>query len=155
MSEEPLRGGPPADPQDEQFWGIGLVGRILCSVPLLGLTTLAFLDRHELPVREVLPFFVVLAVMTVIIMRPAVRLTQDELVIRHPIGRERIRRAEVASAKFNYFGLVIHKRDGGWSIAFLLPRWTSTELANGDQAPADSAAYQITQWAKCTPGSDS
>jgi hypothetical protein len=157
VNEDHVRGQPPPDAQDEQVWDIGLIGRVFCSVPLLAFATLALIESEALPISKVWPFFVVLVVMTVVIMRPAVRLTQDELVIRHPIGSERIPRAEVASAKFNYFGLMIRGRDGGSSIAFIFPRWTSTELS-GDEPQPDSAAYQITRWAQladpgpCPPG---
>ncbi|MFC0627092.1 PH domain-containing protein [Kribbella deserti] len=135
------------DEQDEQVWDAGVVGRILCVLPVLGfVATVVFASEH-FPIDEVWPFSILLAGFPALILRPAVRITPTELVIRHPIGSERFPRAEVASARFNYAGLIIRTRRGGSAIAFILPKWTSTELS-GDEPPPDSAAYQITRWAQ-------
>jgi hypothetical protein len=54
--------------------------------------------------------------------RLSVRLTHDELLIRYPIGGQRI------------------------------AKLTSTELSSGGEPGPDSAAYQITHWAQRGPG---
>ncbi|TCO41060.1 hypothetical protein EV646_116152 [Kribbella antiqua] len=77
-----------------------------------------------------------------------VRLTRDELLIRYPIGGQRVPRAEVESAHFNYWGLIIRKRGGGFAFAFVAPKWTSTELSSGGRPGPDSVAFQITRWAQ-------
>jgi hypothetical protein len=48
--------------------------------------------------------------------RWTVRLTRDELLIRYPIGSQRVPRAQVESAHFNYWGLLIRKRGGGFAF---------------------------------------
>jgi hypothetical protein len=68
-------------------------------------------------------------------------------VIRIILTR-RIPRAEVESAKFNYHGLVIRRRDGGSVFALLGPKMTSTELSWGGKPEPGSAAYEITRWAQ-------
>ena len=71
------------------------------------------------------------------------RLTEDELVLRYPVGSRRIPRSEVVSARFSRRGMRIKLRDGSKVFAFLRLEWTSTEL----NSPHRSAAYRITEWA--------
>jgi hypothetical protein len=101
------------------------------------------------PLRESLPPVLALALLTVALLRPRVRITDNELLIRYPIGSRRIPRSHVHSAEFTLAGLTIHLRDGG-RFAILQPKLSSTELS-GDPPPVDSAAYQITQWANGRP----
>ena len=139
-----LRGRPLTE--GEQEWGPGLIGRTFACLPLLGLAAFLLIDRSW-TIGDIWPVPLVLGAFTVMSFRPLVRITQDELVIRHPIGSQRISRSHVASARFIYSGLVISKRDGGTAFAFIGPRLTSTELS-GDKPPPDSAAFQITRWAQ-------
>ena len=124
------------------------MGRTFACLPLLGLVTWLLIDRTG-AVRDIWPVPLVLAAFAVMSLRPLVRTTQDELVIRHPLGSQRIPRSHVASAWFVYSGLVIRKRNGGTAFAFILPRPTFTELG-GDKPAPDSAACQITRWAQET-----
>ena len=130
------------------MWGNNLWTRIFLGLPFLGAMLVTIVDSEDWPIREMWPALLAFGVVTVTVMRPTVRITAHELVIRYPIGGRRIRRAEVVSARFNYFGLVIRLRDGGTAFAFLAPKLTSTELSPGSQPEPGSAAYEITQWAK-------
>ncbi|WP_371401898.1 hypothetical protein OHA10_28800 [Kribbella sp. NBC_00662] len=84
-------------------------------------------------------------------MRYDLRLTEDELICRDLIGSTRIPRAEIAFAKFDYkplgVYLDIHRHNGQIDHLRFQPKLTSTELT-GDPPRPDSAAYQITEWAK-------
>jgi hypothetical protein len=102
------------------------------------------------PLQESVPLLLALALMTVTCLRPRVRITDNELLIRYPIGSRRIPRSHVHSAEFKSSGLTIYLRDGNRALAFVMPKLTSTELS-GDPPPIDSAAYQITQWANGRP----
>lgn len=74
-------------------------------------------------------------------------MTEDELVLRYPVGSRRIPRSEVVSARFTRRGLRIKLRDGSKVFAFLRLEWTSPELSSGAVPPHRSAASRITEWA--------
>jgi hypothetical protein len=120
--------------QYEQRWGNNLFGRIFLSLPFVGATVWVLIDEwitgDNWTIREMWPTLLGLGILTVMVMRPIVGITADELVIRIILTR-RIPRAEVESAKFNYHGLVIRRRDGGTEFALLQPKMTSTELSWG------------------------
>ena len=120
--------------QDEQRWGNNLLSRIFLSLPFVGATLWVLIDEwitgDNWTIREMWPALLGLGILTVMLMRPSVRITSDELVIRIILTR-RIPRAEVESAKFNYHGLVIRRRDGGSVFALLGPKMTSTEMSWG------------------------
>ncbi|GAA1549746.1 hypothetical protein GCM10009741_62430 [Kribbella lupini] len=118
---------------------------ILMPLPAVGV--LVVVDSANWPIREMWPVFPVLAVVAGLMMRPSVRLSGDELLIRYPIGSQRLRRSDVASAHFNYFGLVVQLRNGATAFAFLAPKPTSTELSSGGRPEPGSASYEITRWA--------
>jgi hypothetical protein len=129
------------------------VWRIIMFLPLLAaiLGTLWIVFRAEVaPFSVTWPVFLVVSYLALAALRSrwTVRLTQDELLIRYPIGSQRVPRPQVESAHFNYWGLIIRKRGGGFAFAFLAPRWTSTELSSGGKPGPDSAAFQITRWAQ-------
>ncbi|MDX6247916.1 MAG: hypothetical protein QOF10_1276 [Kribbellaceae bacterium] len=143
----------PSDLPTEQEWGTALVWRIILVLPLLAaiLGILWTLIEDEVaPLSVTWPVFLVVSYLALAALRSrwTVRLTQDELLIRYPIGGQRVRRAQVASAHFNYWGLIIRKRGGGFAFAFLAPKWNSTELSSGGKPGPDSAAFHITRWAQ-------
>jgi hypothetical protein len=80
-----------------------------------------------------------------------VKLTEDELLVGHPIRTSRFRRSEVDFARFEYrplgIFLEIHLRDGRVIQVLQQPRMTSTELSGGPPQPG-GAAYEITAWAR-------
>lgn len=136
------------DVPDEQVWGNNSFSRIFLSLPVLCATLWTLIDSENWPIREMWPALLALGILSVMAMRPTVRTTKDELVIRDPIGGRRLVRADVASARFDYFGLRIRMRAGGCAFAFLSPKMTSTELSSGGQPEPGSAAYEITRWAQ-------
>jgi hypothetical protein len=138
---------------DERIWGNNLWTRMFLGLPFLAATLVTVIDSDDWPIREMWPALLALGILTVLAMRPTVRVTAHELVIHYPIGGRRLHRAEVQSARFNYFGLVIRLRDGGSAFAFLAPKLTSTELSSGGQPEPGSAAYEITRWAEAADSS--
>ncbi|GAA1617485.1 hypothetical protein GCM10009789_84310 [Kribbella sancticallisti] len=83
-----------------------------------------------------------------------VSITDTELVLHYPFSPTRIPREDVDFAVFDwgFFSgrswLEIHRRDGTVvRYGLLQPKSTSTELS-GDPPQPDSAAYQITEWAR-------
>jgi hypothetical protein len=133
---------------DEQAWGAGVISRIALCLALPAVIACTFVIG-DLPLSETWPAFVVAGWLALAGVRGSwsVRLTRVELLIRYPIGGRRIDRAQVLSARFNPFGLIIRMRDGGKAFAFLAPKASSTELSSGGVPDAGSAAYQITAWA--------
>jgi hypothetical protein len=150
VDENPPGRPTPGDVPDEQVWGNGIFSRVFLGLPVLCATLWTLIDSENWPIREMWPALLALGILTVMAMRPTVRTTKDELVIRYPIGGRRLARADVASARFDYLGLRIRMRDGGSAFAFLSPRMTSTELSSGGQPEPGSAAYEITRWAQVT-----
>ncbi|MEU4395475.1 hypothetical protein [Kribbella sp. NPDC023855] len=80
-----------------------------------------------------------------------VKITEDELLLGHPIRTSRIARSEVDFARFEYrplgIFLEIHLRDGRVIQVLQQPKMTSTELS-GDPPQPGGAAYEITAWAR-------
>jgi hypothetical protein len=144
------------DAHDEQVWGAGLIGRIVLCLPIVAATVWTLFNYDDWPITDTWPAFLFAVLLTLAGLRSrwSVRLTQTELLIRYPIGGLRIPRADVVSARFNWHGLIIRKRDGGKAFAFLAPRMTSTELSSGGEPGPDSAAYQITEWAQSVQPND-
>jgi hypothetical protein len=138
------------DAQAERVWGTGFGLRIIMCLPIVGATLWTIVYWETWRITETWPAFLVACYLALAALRSrwSVRLTEDELLIRYPIGGQRIARADVVSANFNTWGLVVRKRDGGFAFAFLAPKWNSTELGSGGQPGPDSAAYQITRWAQ-------
>jgi hypothetical protein len=130
------------------------LSRIFLSLPFLAAAVWTLIDREHWPIRETWPALFALWVVTMIGTRSGVRMTSGELVIRYPIAAQRLPRAEVKSAKFNYFGLVVHMRDGRSKFALLAPELKSTELSRGGEPEPGSAAYEITRWAQLTDHND-
>ncbi|WP_433008786.1 hypothetical protein [Kribbella sp. CA-294648] len=79
-----------------------------------------------------------------------VKITEDELLVGHPIRTSRFHRSEVDFAQFEYrplgIFLEIHLRDGRVIQVLQQPKMTSTELSGGPPQPG-GAAYEITAWA--------
>jgi hypothetical protein len=100
---------------------------------------------------ELWPVVPITLVPFIVAMRIEVRVTADELLLRHMIGSTRIPRTDVAFARFDYKPLgtflEIHRHDGGVALIRFAPKMTSTELS-GDPPPPDSLAFQITRWAE-------
>lgn len=146
-------GHSPSDLSTEQEWGLALVWRIIMFLPLpaaiLGFLWTVLRDEVA-PLSVTWPVLLVVFYLALAALRSrwSVRLTRDELFIRYPIGSQRVRREEVESAHFNYWGLIIRKRGGGFAFAFLAPKWNSTELSSGGKPGPDSPAFQITRWAQ-------
>lgn len=142
----------------ELRWGHNRWSRIFLSLPFLGATIWVLIDEwtsdDNWTLRDAWPMLLALGVLSLLMMRPSVRITPDELWICILLTRK-IPRAEVESAKFNYHGLVIHRRDGGSEFALLAPRLTSTELSWAGQPEPGSAAYEITRWAEQYTADDS
>lgn len=131
----------------KQSWGYERLSLLVHCLPLVSLIVWIIVDREFSPIGEMWPFVAAVGLMTVGLLRTGVTLTADELLIRYPVGSLRLTKDQVASARFNYFGLVIERRDGHPSFALLAPGLTSTELSS-DEPPPSSAAYQITKWAQ-------
>ncbi|MFC5265457.1 hypothetical protein ACFPJ1_25385 [Kribbella qitaiheensis] len=147
------QGDSPGELPTEQEWGSALVWRIIMFLTLLAaiLGTLWTVLRDEVaPLSVTWPVFLVVFYLALAALRSrwTVRLTRDELLIRYPIGSQRVPRAQVESAHFNSWGLIIRKRGGGFAFAFLAPKWNSTELSSGGRPGPDSPAFQITRWAQ-------
>jgi hypothetical protein len=83
-------------------------------------------------------------------MRPAVRLTADELVVRNPLWTRRIARVDVVSARPGYVGVVIRRRSGRPSIAWAIQKANASDWAGADTR-ADRVARRITEWAQGGP----
>lgn len=135
----------PASDDDERIWRISRVESALVWVFVVAMPTI-FLVAGSAPVGVALLLVAVGALFALSLRRPFVRITADELVVRNVILTTRIPRAEVESAYFTYYNLVIRKRNGDKIRSRLTPKWSSTELS-GDEPPPDSPAYQITRWA--------
>lgn len=157
MNQKPRRGQAPGCAQDEQRWGNNLLSRFFLSLPFVGATSWVLIDEwvtdDNWTVREDGPTLLALGILSLMIMRPSVRITPGELRICILLTR-RIPRAEVESAKFSYHGLVIQRRDGRSEFALLAPRLTSTELSWGAEPEPGSAAYEITRWAQQRTSAD-
>lgn len=87
------------------------------------------------------------------IVRPAVWLSPDELVVRNPLWIHRIARENVVSAKPGSFGVVISRRAGRPCIALALHKPKIAEWA-GQRTREDRAASLITYWAQTPPSSN-
>jgi hypothetical protein len=126
-------------------WGPHLLTRILLGIPPLAAVVVSLIVPEFWPAVPftLAPFIVA--------MRIEVRLTAEELLLRHLIGSTRIPRQDVAFARFDYkplgVFLEIHRRDGGVALIRFAPKLTSSELS-GDPPPPDSLAFQITRWAE-------
>lgn len=131
-------------------WGTGPIAKTFLCLPVAAAAVWTIVDNENWPISETWPALLVLALMTFTCLRPRVRVTENELLIRNPIGSRRVPRSNVRSAEFKSIGMVIHLRDGRKAHAFLAPKMTSTELSGGAPRP-DSAAYQITRWAAGKP----
>lgn len=142
---------PSAYAEGELRWGHNWWSRILLSLPFVGATIWVLVDEwisdDNWTLRDEWPMLLALGALSLLMMRPSVRITPDELRVCIILTR-RIPRAEVESAEFNYHGLVIRRRDGGAEFALLAPRLTSTELSWGGRPEPGSAAYEITRWAQ-------
>ncbi|WP_157979740.1 PH domain-containing protein [Kribbella monticola] len=130
----------------ELQWGTKTPVKVLACLPLVGaLGWLVVAGGWQ----ELWPMLLLLAAMAYLWSRGGgARLTEDELVLRYPIGTRRIPRSQVVDARFTYNGMRIRLRDGSRVHAFLQPKWSSTELSSGGVPGPDSAAYKITEWAK-------
>ncbi|QNE18627.1 hypothetical protein F1D05_12805 [Kribbella qitaiheensis] len=130
---------------EELQWGTKTPFKVLACVPFVGALGWFVVAGGWF---ELWPFLLFLAAMAYVWGRGGgARLTEDELVLRYPIGTRRIPRAEVSSARFTYNGMRIQLRDGSKVFAFLQPKWTSTEMSSGAIPGPGSAAYRITEWA--------
>lgn len=138
------RGGKTAD---DQVWGVGLLGGTLLCLPFCAATAWTLIDSENWPIREMWPVITIMGLATIVFLRPQVRVTSDELVIRGLVGSRRVPRDQVEYAEFTASRLLIHLRDGSIARARALPKWNSTEPSGGAPTP-DSVAYQITQWAR-------
>ncbi|MEV6281992.1 PH domain-containing protein [Kribbella sp. NPDC051770] len=126
---------------ESRRWGLGPVGRTLACVP----TGAAVVTTLFVP--EMWALVPLAAVIAVAWIRTEIRLTDDELILRYPIGSRRVPRADVLSAEFTWSSLRVTLRSGELVRIRFSPKLTSTELS-GDPPPPDSAAYQITAWAQ-------
>ncbi|TDW95389.1 PH (Pleckstrin Homology) domain-containing protein [Kribbella pratensis] len=142
--KSPPRNGNTAD---ARVWRVGLLGGSLLCLPFCAATAWTLIDSENWPIREMWPVLAIIGLSTIVFLRPEVRVTSDELVIRGLVGSHRIPRDQVEYAEFTTSWLLIHLRDGGIARARMLPKMSSTEWSGGAATP-DSVAYQITQWAK-------
>ncbi|MEU4291142.1 hypothetical protein AB0E63_23200 [Kribbella sp. NPDC026596] len=83
------------------------------------------------------------------IVRPAVWLSRDELVVRNPLWTHRIARENVVSAKPGSFGAAIGRRDGRPCIALALHK---PKIAAEDRT--DRAVGLINYWAQTSRSSN-
>lgn len=144
MAKSESRSG--AERAEERTWGIGTGGGAFLCLPLAAGVALTVLDGENWPIREMWPALVVLLIMTATCLRPRLRITADELMIRYPIGSSHVPRGEVLRAEFGSGGLWIYLRGGGRKYAFMMPKMNSSE-STGTTPEPDSVARQITEWA--------
>jgi hypothetical protein len=132
---------------EELQWGTRTPVKVLAWVPFVGLVGWILVAGDGMW-AGLWPMLLFVGVMAYVWGRGGgARLTEDELVLRYPVGSRRIPRTEVVSARFTWQGMRIQLRDGSTAFAFLTPKWSSTELSSGGVPEPGSAAYRITEWA--------
>ena len=132
---------------EELQWGTTTRVKVFVSMPFAVVLTGAVLAGDE-PSIGAWSVVVVTGLAAYLLGRGGgARLTEDELVLRYPVGSRRIPRSEVVSARFAGRGMQINLRDGSKVFAFLRLEWTSVEPSSGAVAPHRSAANRITEWA--------
>ena len=123
--------------------GVGL--GILATAPIALISTAMQVDH---PISDPLTAIVMyVALWWFGLVRPAVWLSPDELVVRNPLWTHRIARENVVSAKPGAFGAVIRRRDGRHCIA-----WALHQLAVDEGT--DRAVGLINYWAQTPRSSD-
>jgi hypothetical protein len=132
---------------EELQWGTTMRVKVLVSMPFVAVLTGAVLAGGGLSIGA-WSVVVVTGLAAYLLGRGGgARLTEDELVLRYPVGSRRIPRSEVVSARFTRRGMQIKLRDGSKVFAFLRLEWISAEPSSGGVPRRRSAAYRITEWA--------
>jgi hypothetical protein len=127
-------------------------GAAILAIGPIALISTAMQDDH--PISDPLTM---IAIYTALwwfgLVRPAVWLSPDELVVRNPLWTHRIARENVVSARPGSFGVVISRRAGRPCIALALHKPRIAEWA-GQRTREDRAGELITCWALTPPSSN-
>jgi hypothetical protein len=127
-------------------WRVSLAVRLGIGVAILATAPIALISamQDDHPISDPLTAIVMYAAFWWFgIVRPAVWLSPDELVVRNPLWTHRIARENVVSAKPGSFGAVISRRDGRPCRALALYK---PKIAVEDRT--DRAVRLINCWAQ-------
>ena len=132
-------------------WRVGLAFRLGIGVAILAAAPIALIStamQVDHPISDPLTAIAMdVAIWWFVLVRPAVWLSSDELVVRNPLWTHRIARENVVSAKRGSFGAVISRRTGRPCTALALHK-----IVVGDRA--DRAVGLINYWAQTPRSSD-
>ncbi|MFI5712320.1 hypothetical protein [Kribbella sp. NPDC051620] len=134
-----------ADGAAGRCWRVALAVRLGTGAALLATGTIGLISTAttDLPISDPLTAIAIYAALWwFALVRPAVWLSPDELVVRNPLGTHRIPRDTVVSAKPGSFGVSIIRRDGRPCTALALRKPIIAE---------ERAAGLITYWAQTPP----
>lgn len=123
---------------------VGIGVGILATAPIALISTARQVDHPISDPLTAIAMYVVLWWFGIV--RPAVWLSPDELVVRNPLWTHRIARHDVVSATSGAFGAVIRRRGGRRCVALALHKpWI---------AVGDPAVHLINYWAQTPRSSD-
>jgi hypothetical protein len=137
-----------ADGAASHCWRVALAIRLGTGAAILATGTIALISTamKDLPISDPLTMIAIYAALWWFgLVRPAVCLSPDELVVRNPLRTHRIPRDNVVSAKPGSFGVAIIRRDSRPCTAWALYKPKIAE---------DRAASLITYWAQTPPSSN-
>ncbi|MDX6261851.1 MAG: hypothetical protein QOH84_3539 [Kribbellaceae bacterium] len=130
-------------------WRVALAVRLGAGVAILASGAIALIStamQDDHPVSDPLTMIAIFAALWWFgLVRPAVWLSPDELVVRNPLRTHRIPRDSVVSAKPGSFGVAIIRRDSRPCTALALRKPLLAE---------ERAASLITYWAQTPPSSN-
>jgi hypothetical protein len=135
-----------ADGAASHCWRVALAIRLGTGAAILATGTIALIStamQDDHPISDPLTMIATYAALWWFgLVRPAVWLSPDELVVRNPLRTHRIPRDNVVAAKPGSFGVAIIRRDGRACTALALRK------------PMERAASLITYWAQTRPSSN-
>ena len=135
-----------ADGAASHCWRVPLAIRLGTGAAILATGTIALIStamQDDHPLSDPLTMIATYAALWWFgLVRPAVWLSPDELVVRNPLRTHRISRDNVVAAKPGSFGVAIIRRDGRPCTALALRK------------PMERAASLITDWAQTPPSSN-
>jgi hypothetical protein len=137
-----------ADGAASHCWRVALTIRLGTGAAIIATGAIALVSTamKDNPISDPLTMIAIHAALWWFgLVRPAVWLSPDELVVRNPLRTHRIARDNVASAKPGSYGIIIIRRNGRpcTALAFYKPKIAK-----------DRAASLITYWAQTRPSSN-
>ena len=151
VSTERRVGPRSADGAVGHCWRVGLAVRLGVGAAILATGSIALISTamRGFPISDPLTMIALYAAFWWFgIVRPAVWLSSDELVVRNPLWTHRIARENVVSARPGSFGMVISRLDGRSCSALALYKPQIDVWPNRRTREVVHAAGLITYWAQ-------